>query len=61
MRSLLTLGALIALSLAGCSNQLTAPDDTQPSFACAGNSGNCGGGNGGNHGNNPNNPPQTAP
>jgi hypothetical protein len=59
MRTLLPLGALLALSLAGCSSSaMTAPDDTQPSFACAGNSGNCGGGQ---HNNNPNNPPHTAP
>jgi hypothetical protein len=59
MRTLLPLGALLALSLtlAGCSNTLTAPDDP-PSLACAGNSGNCGGGQ---HNNNPNNPPATAP
>lgn len=58
MRTLLPLGALLALSLVGCSNSLTAPDDTKPSLSCAGNSGNCGGGQ---HNNNPNNPPATAP
>jgi hypothetical protein len=58
MRTLLPLGALLALSLAGCSNSLTAPDDTTPSLSCAGNSGNCGGGQ---HNNNSNNPPATAP
>jgi hypothetical protein len=68
MRSLLPLGALLVLSLAACtsSNSLTGPDDTKPSFACAGASGNCGGGGGGGggngqHNNNPNNPPATAP
>jgi hypothetical protein len=65
MRTLLPLGALLALSL-GCSSSastLTGPDDTKPSFACAGNSGNCGqsGGGSGQHNNNPNNPPATAP
>jgi hypothetical protein len=62
MRTLLPLGALLALSLAGCSNTMTEPDDTEPSFACAGNSGNCGQfGGGGQHNNNSNNPPATAP
>ena len=61
MRTLLPLGALLVLTLAGCTdsaNSLTGPVDTKPSFACAGNSGNCGGGG---HNNNPNNPPNTAP
>jgi hypothetical protein len=61
MRTFLTLGALAALALAGCSSaadSLTGPDVTRPSFSCAGQSGNCGGGN---HNNNPNNPPATAP
>jgi hypothetical protein len=61
MRSLLPLGALVALVLAGCSgssNSLTGPDTQDPSLSCAGQSGNCGGGN---HNNNPNNPPKTAP
>lgn len=61
MRTLLPLGAFLALSLAGCSSSATAftePDDTQPAFACRGNSGNCGGGQ---HNNNPNNPPATTP
>jgi hypothetical protein len=61
MRTFLTLGALVALALAGCSSaadSLTGPDVTRPSFSCAGQSGNCGGGN---HNNNPNNPPATAP
>jgi hypothetical protein len=63
MRTLLPLVALLALSLAGCSNSLTAPDDSQPSFSCAGESSNCGGGQkgGGQRNNNPNNPPKTAP
>jgi hypothetical protein len=64
MRTLIPLAALMALSLAGCSssaNSLMGPDDTKPSFACAGNSGNCGGGGGGQHNNNPNNPPSTTP
>jgi hypothetical protein len=58
MRTLLPLGALLALALVGCSNSLTTPNDTTPSYSCAGNSGNCGGGN---HNNNPNNPPATTP
>jgi hypothetical protein len=59
MPKLLALGALLALTLAGCSTDtVTGPDTLQPSFACAGNSGNCGGGK---HNNNPNNPPATAP
>jgi hypothetical protein len=61
MRTFLTLGALVALALAGCSSaadSLTGPDASRPSFSCAGQSGNCGGGN---HNNNPNNPPATAP
>jgi hypothetical protein len=57
MRMILPLTALLALSLAGCSD-MTAPDATRPSLSCAGNSGNCGGGG---HNNNPNNPPATAP
>ncbi|MGH7518823.1 MAG: hypothetical protein ACREOC_15390 [Gemmatimonadales bacterium] len=65
MRKLLPLGALLALTLAGCSTDtVTGPDTLQPSFACSGNSGNCGGGpggGGGNHNNNPNNPPATTP
>lgn len=68
MRTLLPLGALLALSLAGCSDSMTAPTDPtdlKPAFACAGNSGNCGGGFGGGgsgqHNNNSNNPPTTAP
>jgi hypothetical protein len=66
MRTLLPLGALLALSLASCTSSassLTGPDELKPSFACAGNSGNCGGGQqgGGQHNNNPNNPPSTAP
>jgi len=66
MRTLLPLGALLALSLAGCSSSaspLTGPEDTKPSFSCVGNSGNCGNnyGGGGQHNNNPNNPPATAP
>ena len=69
MRTLLPLGALLALSLAGCSSSaspLTGPEDTKPSFSCAGNSGNCGnnfGGSGGqnnNNNNNSNNPPATS-
>jgi hypothetical protein len=60
MRKLLALGALLALTVAGCSSDsVTGPTNTlQPSFSCAGNSGNCGGGN---HNNNPNNPPATTP
>jgi hypothetical protein len=60
MRKLLPLAALVALTLAGCSDAMTGPnpDTIKPSFSCAGNSGNCGGGN---HKNNPNNPPQTTP
>jgi len=61
MRKLLPLGALVALTLAGCSSaadSLTGPDASRPSLSCAGQSGNCGGGN---HNNNPNNPPHTAP
>jgi|GEM_PF-6788035 len=60
MRALLPLGALVALTLAGCtdSGNFTGPDTPVPSFSCAGQSGNCGGGN---HGNNPNNPPHTTP
>jgi len=64
MRTLLPLGALVALSLAGCSssaNSLTGPDEIKPSFSCRGESGNCGGGGSGQHNNNPNNPPATAP
>jgi hypothetical protein len=64
MRTFLTLGALMALTLAGCSSaadSLTGPDASRPSFSCRGESGNCGGGSGGNHNNNPNNPPATAP
>jgi hypothetical protein len=64
MRTLLPLGALLALSLAGCSDSMTAPTDPtdlKPAFACAGNSGNCGGGGSGQHNNNSNNPPATAP
>lgn len=60
MRKLLPPGALLALTLAGCSNSVTGPDDLKPSFSCAGESGNCGGG-GGQHNNNPNNPPSTTP
>jgi hypothetical protein len=62
MRTLLPLGALLALSLAGCSSSagpLTGPAEDEPSLACRGNSGNCGAG--GQHNNNPNNPPTTAP
>jgi hypothetical protein len=61
MRTLLPLGALLALTLAGCSDAastLTGPDVSKPSLSCAGNSGNCGGGT---HKNNSNNPPNTAP
>lgn len=58
MRTLLSLSAVLVLSLAGCSDALTAPDDITPSFSCRGNSGNCGGGS---HNNNPNNPPATTP
>ena len=61
MRTLLPLGALFALSIAGCSSSaspMTGPDETQPSYSCRGNSGNCGGGQ---HNNNPNNPPATTP
>jgi hypothetical protein len=65
MRKLLPLGALLALTVAGCSSDsVTGPTDTpEPSFACSGNSGNCGGGQqgGGQHNNNPNNPPATTP
>jgi hypothetical protein len=66
MRTLLPLGALLALSIAGCSdaaNTLAGPDENKPLFSCAGASGNCGNnsGGGGQHNNNPNNPPSTAP
>ena len=66
MRTLLPLGALLALGLASCTSSassLMGPDELKPSFACAGNSGNCGGGQhgGGQQNNNPNNPPSTAP
>lgn len=66
MRRLLPLGALLALTLAGCSSSVTAPDELTPAsntaYSCAGNSGNCGNNN--NHqntGNNSNNPPATSP
>jgi hypothetical protein len=61
MRTLLPLGTVVALALAGCSSaseSLTGPTAAQPTFSCAGQSGNCGGGN---HNNNSNNPPSTAP
>jgi hypothetical protein len=71
MRTLLPLGALLALTLAGCSSDLTAPAGSTPSFAtgsCAGGAnqpGNqpCNGqqGGGNNNNNNSNNPPATAP
>jgi hypothetical protein len=65
MRKLLPLGALLALTLAGCSTDtMTGPDPQEPSFSCRGNSGNCGGGSGGGGGNtsnNSNNPPATSP
>jgi hypothetical protein len=64
MRKLFALGALLVLTVTGCStDSITAPDAEQPSFACRGNSGNCGGGGGGggSNNNNPNNPPATAP
>jgi hypothetical protein len=66
MRTLLPLVALVALSIAGCSNSsnpLLGPTEDEPASACAGNSGNCGGGQtgGGQHNNNPNNPPATTP
>jgi hypothetical protein len=66
MRRLLPLGAFLALSVTGCSNSVTAPDELTPTSttasACAGNSGNCGN-NSHNHNtsNNSNNPPATAP
>jgi hypothetical protein len=60
MRTLLPLGALLALAVTGCSDLATSPTDPTNSTAlsCAGNSSNCGGGQ---HNNNPNNPPTTAP
>jgi hypothetical protein len=65
MRTLLPLGALLALGAAGCSGSphtVTGPDEIKPVFACAGESGNCGQvGGGGQQNNNKNNPPATAP
>jgi hypothetical protein len=62
MRTLLPLGALLAMVLTACSEMATSPTadptNTTTALACAGNSGNCGGGQ---HNNNPNNPPSTAP
>jgi hypothetical protein len=61
MRTLLPLAALVALSIAGCSNSsnsMLGPAEDEPASACRGNSGNCGGGQ---HNNNSNNPPSTAP
>jgi len=61
MRKVIPLVALLALTLAGCSDAastMTGPDISDQASSCAGNSGNCGGGN---HKNNSNNPPATAP
>jgi hypothetical protein len=61
MRTLLPLVALVALSIAGCSNSsnsVLGPAEDELASACRGNSGNCGGGQ---HNNNPNNPPATTP
>jgi hypothetical protein len=61
MKIALSLIPLLGLAVSACSdasNSLTAPDNLQPNYSCAGQSGNCGGGN---HNNNPNNPPTTAP
>ena len=61
MKAMLSLAALLAMAVTACSdasNSLTAPDNLQPNYSCAGQSGNCGGGN---HNNNSNNPPNTAP
>jgi hypothetical protein len=77
MRTLFSLGAFLALSIAGCSGStntllepaaidpadpvVMVPVNTDPVFSCAGNSGNCGNQFGGQRNNHPNNPPATTP